>query len=222
MKTFDTRWEEVHQEREWGKYPSEEVVRFVARNFYNSNRKEMKILDIGCGIGAITWYLSRENFDVYAYDGSGTAVKKAKDCLEKEGLKAEIIVADACNTPYESNYFDAIIDSGLIVCNDTKGILCILNECNRVLKTNGKIFSTALVKKGMSGYGTGEKIDENTYRNITEGSVAQIGTVHFFDEAQIIEYWTKAGFRSINIDSLERTDYGGRIKTAHFMVEAEK
>lgn len=28
-------WENIHANQEWGKYPSEQVVRFVARNYYN-------------------------------------------------------------------------------------------------------------------------------------------------------------------------------------------
>ncbi len=38
--------------------------------------------------GAHTWYLAREGFDVYAFDGSKSAVAKAAQRLEKEHLKA--------------------------------------------------------------------------------------------------------------------------------------
>ncbi|ELB7666084.1 SAM-dependent methyltransferase, partial [Campylobacter upsaliensis] len=29
-------WEEIFSKKEWGKYPSESVIRFIARNFYNA------------------------------------------------------------------------------------------------------------------------------------------------------------------------------------------
>ena len=52
MKSFDETWEKIHSTREWGQYPSESVIRYVARNFYKSNpRKAVKILDFGCGGG---------------------------------------------------------------------------------------------------------------------------------------------------------------------------
>ena len=33
--SWDPVWENVFQNQSWGKYPSENLVRFVARNFYN-------------------------------------------------------------------------------------------------------------------------------------------------------------------------------------------
>ncbi|MBR1383475.1 MAG: hypothetical protein IJ555_06660 [Ruminococcus sp.] len=55
MKSFDSKWEKVHQERDWGKYPAESTIRFVARNFYSvPDRSRVKILDFGCGGGATT------------------------------------------------------------------------------------------------------------------------------------------------------------------------
>ena len=36
--------------RDWGGYPPEELVRFVARNFFSApDRKRVKILEIGYG-----------------------------------------------------------------------------------------------------------------------------------------------------------------------------
>ncbi len=71
-------WENIFQNKEWGKYPPIPLVRFVAKNFYNvPNRKEIKILELGFGTGANLWYLAREGFSVYGIEGSKTAVEKA-------------------------------------------------------------------------------------------------------------------------------------------------
>lgn len=48
-ETFDNYWEQVHSRTEWGQYPAEHVIRFIARNFYNTKRDEIRILDFGCG-----------------------------------------------------------------------------------------------------------------------------------------------------------------------------
>lgn len=222
MKTFDDIWEDIHNEYTWGKYPSEEIIRFVARNYYNKDRKSTKILDVGCGTGAVTWYLAREKFNAYGFDGSKTAVENAKKRMKEENLNAVIFVSDAAEVPYEDEYFDAVIDSAVIYANTLSGIKTILRECYRLLKKDGKIFSTGLFQVGMTGYNTGEKIEENTFRELTEGSLAHRGTVHFFTKEEIIDLWTDAGFKNIKIDYLTRTDNGGEDEVSYYITQAQK
>ena len=50
--SIDPVWEEIFSTREWGQYPSENIIRFVARNYYKKERDNIKILDFGCGGGA--------------------------------------------------------------------------------------------------------------------------------------------------------------------------
>ncbi|MCL4440760.1 MAG: class I SAM-dependent methyltransferase [Firmicutes bacterium] len=222
MGSFDLVWEQIHQEQEWGKYPSEEVIRFIARNFYRRNRAEVRLLDLGCGTGAATWFMAREGFDVYALDGSETAVYKAEQRMRDEGLKAKIAVADAACLPYPNEFFDGVVDSAMIYAHTVENIRVILKECYRVLKKEGKLFSTGLFKIGMTGYGTGEKLEENTFRELTEGSLAHRGIAHFFTKQQIMDFWSTAGFKNMVIDSLERTDHGGAESINYYLVEAEK
>lgn len=222
MKTFDDMWEQVHSEMDWGKYPSEEVIRFVARNYYKRHRKDIKLLDFGCGTGAVAWYVAREGFSTYGFDGSQTAIKKAKMRMKEENVYADLIIADAGKLPYDDGYFDGIIDSAVICANKLEQIPNILKEIHRVLKKGGKIFSTGLFNRETSGFGTGEDLGNNTYRELTEGCLAHRGTVHFFDRQEIIELWGNVGFKAIKIDSFKRTDNGGEDIVGYFIVEAEK
>lgn len=220
--SFDPAWETVHREREWGKYPPEEVIRFVARRFYDTDRKATRLLDAGCGDGAVAWYLCREGFATSAFDGSGTAIAKLKTRLRQEGLNADCRVADAADLPYDDGFFDGVIDSAMIYANAVAGIGAILRECHRVLKPGGRLFSTGLYQAGTTARGTGQMIEENTYGGITIGSLAHSGPVHFFERREILDLWTQAGFRNMAIDSAHLTDRGGAIEVAWFMVESEK
>ena len=222
MKTFDPEWTKVHAEKAWGTYPSEEVVRFTARNYFKQQRNSVNILDLGCGTGANSWFLAREGFNLVAFDGAYNAVAKAQNYLASQKLSAKFCQADAGALPFQSEYFDSIIDSAAICSNTSQGIARILKECNRILKPNGKIFSSGLFKIGMTGYQTGEQIDEFSFRNIPEGPVAGIGTVHFFSVEEINKLWTEAGFCNLIIDSIERTDRGGSSTVSYFMVQATK
>ena len=222
MKTFDNQWEIVHSTREWGRYPSEEVVRFVARNYFKRERENTKILDLGCGTGANAWFMAREGFNVTAVDGSLNAINKAKIMTNEESLTIDFFQADLGLLPFEDNVFDSIIDSAAISANTVEGIKLILKECFRTLKPSGLLFSTGLFKHTMTGFGKGEKIDNYTFRNITDGPLANIGNIHFFTEKEILSLFLNAGFGDIVIDSLERSDNGSKDFIKYYIVQAKK
>ena len=116
---IDKAWEQIHSTTEWGAYPSEHVIRFVARNYYEvTNRKDVRILDYGAGGGAHTWYLAREGFDTYAFDGAPSAAEKIKKRLEKEQLQADVRCFDGVNNNYKNDFFDAVIDNFCIASKD--------------------------------------------------------------------------------------------------------
>ena len=137
MKSFDETWEKIHAAQEWGKYPSEPVIRFVARNYYNEARKAVKILDFGCGGGSHTWYLAREGFDTYGFDGSKSAVNKVETRLKEEKLQADLRVRDALELDYENDFFDCVIDNATVYANRKENILKRVDFI-RISKSLGK------------------------------------------------------------------------------------
>ncbi len=219
MKSFDTIWETIHATQEWGKYPSEPIIRFIARNYYEKNRKEVKILDFCCGAGSNTWYLAREGFDVYAFDGSESAVNKVRDRFEKEGLKADLRVRDALEMDYDNAFFDCVIDNASIYSNKLDNIVKMYEEIYRMLKAGGKLFSIGF-SKNTTGYGTGKEIEKDTFVDITCGSLQGRGTTHFFDMEEITALLSNIGFRNIQPDTLRFTDRGNVVE--NIMIQAEK
>ena len=165
MKSFDETWEEIHATREWGQYPSEPVIRFVARNYYQRNRAEVKILDFGCGGGSHTWYLAREGFDTYAFDGSASAVSRVNQRMEVEKLQADVRVRDALDLDYEKESFDSVIDSAVVCANTYENIVAMYREIYHLLKPGGKLFSISFTT-GTTGYGTGKRIPGGNIRSI--------------------------------------------------------
>jgi ubiquinone/menaquinone biosynthesis C-methylase UbiE len=218
MKTFDDTWEQVHKEEEWGRYPSEDVIRFVARNYYKTDRKLIKILDLGCGGGANTWFLAKEGFDVYAVDGSKTAINKTESLLKSMGLQANLSVCDVAHMPFSENFFDVVIDCACICSNTILGIEEIVGECYRVLKQDGKMFSTGNFSPDTTGIGAGIKIEENTYKDITEGVLAGRGTAHFFTRNDLERVYNN--LKNVIIDYVFRTD--GENKIAYFILQGTK
>lgn len=197
-------WEEVFKEQGWGMYPDPNVIRFIARNFYNvSDRKQIKVLDVGAGTGANSWFVAREGFDAYAIDGSKEGMRVFNERLQTENLTAHTAVGDVINLPYESQTFDALID-GLCVChNSLENMKRIISEEYRVLKSGGKMLAM------LFGTGTylGENPDEiepNTFVNVQAGILTGKGLFHLTTEDEILELY--AQFSDIKIDKVLRTD----------------
>src|SRR5579872_6053760 len=113
------RWDLVFAQRsEWSKYPSENVIRFVARNWYNAaDRKRVRLLDLGSGPGSNTWYMAREGFSVSAVDGSPQAMALLRARLRGDRLTAELKVADYVKLPWPNDFFDGAIDHASIMHN---------------------------------------------------------------------------------------------------------
>jgi len=122
-KSWDNAWEKIFRSRAWGKYPPEELIRFIARNYYKvPDRKQIKILDVGCGAGAAVWYIAREGFSAYGIDGSDTAIKIAKERFAKEGLKGSFKVGDIISLDYTKEYFNCVVDVCAIQHNKTEAV----------------------------------------------------------------------------------------------------
>lgn len=202
-----------------GQYPSEHVVRFVARNYYDKIRDKVKILDFCCGAGSNTWYLAREGFDVYAFDGSQSAINKVRIKLSKEDLKAQLRVFDACETDYPSGFFDCVIDNVSIYANRYENIEKMYSDVYEMLKWGGRIF-TSVFSKNTTGYGMGDEVETDTFINISCGNLSGRGIVHFFSVDEIKALLTGIGFQKIEVDIASYTDRGNVVE--QILVRAEK
>lgn len=201
-QSIDFHWEAIHADKQWGQYPAEYVIRFVARNFYKvPDRSALKILDYGCGGGAHAWYLAREGFDTYAFDGAPSAVKNTEARMRKEHLEAQFTVCDALETPYNDNFFDAVVDNYCIAMNSTNEIKKMYQEVYRILRPNGKLLTAQFGKK-TSGYGTGNQIDENTWTEINNIELCDVGKTHFTDCLEIRQSLEETGFKNIEVDTI--------------------
>lgn len=104
--------------------------------------------------------------------------------------------------------------------NKGKWIVAMFQKIYNRLKPGGKLYSISFTTE-TTGYGTGESWGgERTFYNITEGSLAGCGTIHFFLEAVLRRILMETGFRDIVVDQLRFTDRGSVIE--QFLVQAVK
>src|SRR5208337_3473027 len=172
--SWDSVWEEVFQGQEWGKYPAESLIQFIARNFYKRERKKTKLLEIGCGPGANIWYMAKEGFDVYGVDGSQTAIGRAKKRLNNEDLKAHLAVGDIIKLSFKDNYFEGVVDVECLCHNSRDNTGRILDEIKRVLKSGGLFYSRTFADTMYIG-NSRKEMGYLEYSDISDGPLAGKG-----------------------------------------------
>ncbi|EAK0492680.1 class I SAM-dependent methyltransferase, partial [Campylobacter upsaliensis] len=139
-------WEQIFSKKEWGKYPSESVIRFIARNFYNAkDRNKISILELGLGTGANLWFCAREGFKVSGIEWSKTGVERFKTRLKDENLSTQIAQLEIGDyleklDNFKDESFDAWLDSYSLAYNDIEKTKQIIEKAVKKLKVGGKFF----------------------------------------------------------------------------------
>lgn len=219
--SWDPVWEKVFATQDWGKYPGEELIRFVARNFYKApERSKVRLLEIGCGSGANLWFLAREKFCVYGVDGSTTAIQKARKRLDEEypGWQGELIIGDILKLPFPNDYFDGVIDNEAVCCNQFEDACQIYKELARVTKPGGKMFARTFAK-GTWGEGIGEQVGHNAWI-VAEGPLAGIGVNRFTKLEEIPELF--GSFHIIGVELMVRTMDNLKKEIREWVILGEK
>lgn len=203
-------WNSIFSSRTWGRYPPVELVRFIARNFFNvHDRRVVRILEIGCGPGPNVWFMAREGFSVSGIDGSAAAIEQLRARLLSENIvfdADEFVVSNFARLPWPDEVFDAVVDVEALYANQIDTVRAALKEAHRVLKPGGLIFSQMFGPR-TTGWGTGNQIEPNTSANPVSGPCAGLGATHFFSEEEISEMFQ--AFRDVNKGWVHRSETDG-------------
>ena len=213
-------WDSFFFEKDWGRYPSESLIRFTARNFYSLTRSQVKILEIGCGPGPNIWYFSREGFDTYGIDSSGVAIEKAKQRLNNEGLAANLQVGDIVDLPYEDNFFDAVIDNVCLYNIDVLKTETILSGIKRVLKPKSLFYSQTFADDTYKGLDF-KQIKDFEYIDASDGPFYGSGFFRLADKSTVEKLYGKY-FTIKHCDKLQWYLNNEKITVSHWIVISQK
>lgn len=198
--------------------PSEECY-YIANHWQQMGYK--RVLDFGCGLGRHSIYFAKQGFKVNAFDLSEEGTSHLVSWAEKEGLNIEVRVADMLELPYEAESFDCLFAYHVVSHTDTKGMLKILGEIERVLRPGGEIYLSLCSKETWSFKEAGyPKLDENTVVKTGEGP--EKGIPHFYvDLEDILQI-----FHNFEIERIRHTDdcyFGGQKQNSkHYFILARK
>ena len=115
-----------------------------------------RVLEPGFGTGQVLVALVGEvgeSGKVYGIDISDGMVEATRKRLVKEGLadRAELLRGNACEMPYDDDFFDAVFMSFTLELFDDSDIPVVLSECMRVLKKGGRLCVACMSNQGKNG-----------------------------------------------------------------------
>jgi len=150
-------------------------------------KKDMKVLDIGCGIGGSAFYMARRfEVDVLGVDLSENMIDIALDYRNKtEGkvkYRVQFYIEDAISMDYPENFYDVVYSRDTILHIPDK--LDLFKKFYKALKPGGKIF--------ISDYCKGDKELGKTFLDYAQGRDYKLCTVKEY--GKILE---EAGFKEV-------------------------
>ena len=145
-----------------------------------TENKDTEILDLGCGIGANTLYLTERGFNVLSCDFSNEALKSISKNIPNSKTK----YLDMLETfPFANESYSLVIADLSLHYFDNDATIQIMSEIKRILKENGVLLArVASVNDFNFGAGIGEQLEKNFY---FEGDY----TKRFFDQEDVNKYF---------------------------------
>ncbi|HEY3689154.1 MAG TPA: class I SAM-dependent methyltransferase [Pseudonocardiaceae bacterium] len=119
-----------------------------------------KILDVGCGTGEHTIYLSALRYDVYGMDSSLRAVEQARANAAARNVEAHFQVADALALGDDTTY-DTVIDSALFHIFDADDRARYVRSLHLACRPGALVHVLALSD---TGPGFGPQVSDATIR----------------------------------------------------------
>ena len=203
---YDPIWESIFSSRSWGRYPAEDLIRFVAREAFSvGDRARLRALELGCGPGANRWFLANEGIPFDAIDGSPSAVSQAKARLDRDkpGWMGRIEVGNFCHLPEDFRGYDFVLDSEAIYCNDFDESSKLIGDIRERLVAGGAFWSRTFAP-GTWGVESGKRIGRD-YWLANEGPMAGKGPTRLTPLESVPQLYG-SGWASINIGEITRHD----------------
>ncbi len=182
-------WEEsIYQSGKFPRCPYDYIASFVFRNAPPKARNEVRILEVGCGAGNNSWFLSQEGFACCGTDGAPSAINYAK---ARCGPACDLRLAEFPHIPFPDDHFDLAFDRAAICYASFEVARSTIENIRRALRKGGKFLFTPYSfhsTAGMTGLGyTAEMI-----REILSGwRIMEIQKASFEDFERKQELWSE-------------------------------
>jgi len=215
MKTnWDKQWASGSARSYWNT-PDKHVAKFS--DDYSIGKGDVA-LDLGCGIGRHSIYLSKRGARVTAIDESAIAVSRLAESAAALRLEIDMETCDYLSfRPREK--FDYVIAFNVIYHGDAAHFSKSIAKCYELLKPEGALFFTC-PSRSDGKYGSGNEVAENTYESLNS---LHSGDMHYFAcESELKELLCQFAAVKIETDEYYWDNNGVAQFASNYIVVADK
>lgn len=190
-----------------------------------SERKSIRVLEVGCGSGANLWMIAKEGFDAFGQDLSAEALVLCADMMAYYGVRAQLQVSDMTQTAYPDKHFDVIVDVFSSYCLNENSYRRFAAEMRRLLRPRGVLFTYAPSKTSdaFKEHHPSTLIDSSTLNGVHRENSPFFGNYYPFRFSSIEEIdlaLRSEGFQIQYSELVGRTYRNGREYFEFVVVEA--
>ena len=164
--------------------------------------KVKKVLDLGCGSGWLTIFMSKYGFDVTGIDIAKPAIELGKTWAGEDNANVNFLIGDLLNLPFKESTFDAVICNSVLEHLRLEQAKILFEKAHKVLIEKGFFFGCF----DQVGTGKGEyfELADGTHIYTDQMRKGMMLRNYSDDELRIL-------LSNFDILSFDKNNYGSRL-----------
>lgn len=194
-------------------------LEFVTTNMESASKSNI-VLDVGCGCGRHTVFLSEKGYDVYGIDISSVALNRAKEHLHSLGLSATLEQCNMWDIPFDDIKFSTALCANVLNHAMPSEIQSTVSGIADKLMDNGVFLLTLLTDNDYRK--CGEQVDVNTF--ICDRG-PEVGVLHTFFSENCVRELLGSRFEIVLIEVVSgkhKIEDDCEVKFEFFQIKAKK
>ena len=198
LRFWDAAWQRVTKpHKELPKLP---YIHELTRKL--KKYKVKKVLDLGCGSGWLSIFISKYGFDVTGIDAAKPAVELGKTWASEDNVIVNLLVCDLLNLPFEEKSFDAVVCNSVLEHFRFDQAKILFEKVHKVLADKGFFFGCF----DQVGTGKGEYFELDDLTHVYTDQMRKGMMLRNYTDQELKELLS-----NFDILSFDKNNYGSRL-----------